>query len=76
MSHGKSLIVLALLACAGTASAGSCEHANDNANINAFTNPSCDGPAHAPEIDPGSAISGLSLLLGGVAVIRGRRRKP
>jgi hypothetical protein len=28
----------------------------------------------APEIDPGSAASGLTLLLGGVAVLRGRRK--
>lgn len=27
----------------------------------------------APEIDPGSAITGVTLLLGGVAVLRGRR---
>lgn len=27
----------------------------------------------APEIDPSSAIAGFTLLLGGVAVIRGRR---
>ncbi len=30
-------------------------------------------PKAAPEIDPASAIAGLTLLLGGVAVIRGRR---
>jgi len=30
----------------------------------------------APEIDPASAISALTLLAGGLAVIRGRRRKP
>jgi hypothetical protein len=29
----------------------------------------------APEIDPASAASGLTLLLGGVAVLRGRRLK-
>jgi hypothetical protein len=29
--------------------------------------------ASAPEIDPASAMSGLTLLLGGIAVIRGRR---
>jgi hypothetical protein len=29
----------------------------------------------APEIDPASAISGLTLLLGGLAVVRGRRVK-
>jgi hypothetical protein len=30
----------------------------------------------APEIDPASAASGLTLLLGGLAVMRGRRTKP
>jgi hypothetical protein len=29
----------------------------------------------APEIDPASAISALTLLAGGLAVIRGRRRR-
>jgi hypothetical protein len=29
--------------------------------------------AAAPEIDPGSALGGLTLLLGGLAVMRGRR---
>jgi hypothetical protein len=29
--------------------------------------------AEAPEIDPASAVGGLTLLLGGVAVLRGRR---
>jgi hypothetical protein len=32
-------------------------------------------PVSAPEIDPASAISGLSLLIGGLAVVRGRRGK-
>ena len=32
-------------------------------------------PVGAPEIDPASAISGMTLLLGGLAVIRGRRAK-
>ncbi len=30
-------------------------------------------PAAAPEIDPASAVSALTLLAGGLAVIRGRR---
>jgi hypothetical protein len=30
-------------------------------------------PLLAPEIDPASALSGLTLLLGGLAVVRGRR---
>jgi len=29
----------------------------------------------APEIDPASAAAGLTLLLGGIAVLRGRRGK-
>jgi len=33
----------------------------------------CQSRVAAPEIDPSSAIVGLTLLLGGVAVIRGRR---
>ena len=32
-------------------------------------------PMPAPEIDPASAMSGLTLLLGGLAVARGRRAK-
>ena len=33
-------------------------------------------PTMAPEIDPGSAASGLTLLLGGLLVLRGRRQHP
>jgi hypothetical protein len=33
------------------------------------------GPVGAPEIDPASAMSGLTLLLGSLAVLRGRRVK-
>jgi len=32
-------------------------------------------PTAAPEIDPSSAIAGLTLLLGGLAMVRGRRFK-
>jgi len=35
----------------------------------------CKNVLSAPEIDPASAIAGLTLLLGGIAVIRGRRVK-
>jgi LPXTG-motif cell wall-anchored protein len=31
--------------------------------------------ARAPEIDPASAMAGLTMLAGGLAVLRGRRRK-
>jgi LPXTG-motif cell wall-anchored protein len=33
------------------------------------------GPVPAPEIDPASAMAGLTMLAGGLAVLRGRRRK-
>lgn len=33
------------------------------------------GVTSAPEIDPAGALSGLTLLLGGLAVVRGRRVK-
>jgi LPXTG-motif cell wall-anchored protein len=32
------------------------------------------GPVQAPEIDPASALSGLTLLAGGLVVLRGRKR--
>jgi len=33
------------------------------------------GPSAAPEIDPSSAISAVTLLLGGLVVVRGRKAK-
>ena len=33
------------------------------------------GSTKAPELDPASAMAGLSLLAGGLAVLRGRREK-
>ncbi|HTV52107.1 MAG TPA: hypothetical protein VME21_13045 [Steroidobacteraceae bacterium] len=33
------------------------------------------GPTAAPEIDPSTAIAALTLLTGGIAVIRSRRKK-
>jgi len=37
--------------------------------------PSPSGPVTAPEIDAAGAVSALTLLAGGIAVIRGRRSK-
>lgn len=33
-------------------------------------------PVRAPEIDTASTMAGLTMLAGGLAVLRGRRRKP
>jgi hypothetical protein len=38
--------------------------------------PSHPGPTAAPEIDPATTFSGLMLLAGGLAVLRGRRSRP
>ncbi len=42
-----------------------------------FDSPRDHGPAvvKAPEMDPASAASGLTLLMGGLMVLRGRRAK-
>jgi len=33
------------------------------------------GPASVPELDPGSASLGAALLVGGLLILNGRRRK-
>jgi hypothetical protein len=40
-----------------------------------WNNPPPKPVVAAPEIDPGSAIAGLTLMIGGLAVLRGRRSK-
>jgi hypothetical protein len=58
-------LTLVLVSFAGTASASHFK------NFPTFKDPK---PAvSAPEIDPASALSGLTMLLGGLAVMRGRR---
>jgi hypothetical protein len=37
--------------------------------------PNQGNPTAAPEIDPAAALSGMTLALGGLAVLRGRRLK-
>ena len=32
-------------------------------------------PVRAPEVDTSSAVAGLTLMLGGLAILRGRRKK-
>jgi hypothetical protein len=39
------------------------------------TNNPPSNPVRAPEIDPTSAVAGLTLMIGGLAVLRGRRNK-
>jgi hypothetical protein len=71
----KFSLALALMTFAGIASANS--GGSNCINFWIFTwcpptkNPS---PVNAPEIDPASAMAGLTMLAGGLAVLRGRRR--
>lgn len=64
----SALAASALLAmgCVGFAQAGQIDSNRDHEKHDRIA---------APEIDPASAISALTLLCGGLAVIRGRRTK-
>jgi hypothetical protein len=73
-------LALVLMALAGVASASedrSDQRSDQCVHIFRFT--SCrpsnhPSPVKAPEIDPASAMAGLTILAGGLAVLRGRRR--
>jgi hypothetical protein len=65
----KSLVFAALLiAMTGTANA---HHPEYGEGWRVWS----DGVVGAPEIDPSWAIAGLTLLAGGLAVLRGRRQR-
>ncbi len=70
MSKAVSKVVgiLALSLCFGTVAFAS-------SSWNAVPLRGNTNTVSAPEIDPSSAIAGLTLLLGGLAVARGRRIK-
>jgi hypothetical protein len=71
----RKLLGLTILcgALIGTASAdGRWDHFNNGYNNHQKWG--SDAVATAPEIDPASALSGLTLLVGGIAVMRGRRK--
>jgi hypothetical protein len=68
-------VVLALLCVAVTSGAYADDHywhtrVSEQRNFS----DSSVGAVAAPEIDPASALSGLTLLVGGIAVIRGRKK--
>ncbi len=70
---GKFVVMLALSLAAATAAnadIGKRDFGDTRANVHNTTD-----PASAPEIDPAGMLSGLTLLLGGLAVVRGRRRQ-
>jgi hypothetical protein len=73
-------LILSVAVCAA-ANAGQKDHGKDGKDDRGWGQQEShrggwDGkPVKAPEIDPASAASGLTLLLSGLAVIRGRREK-
>lgn len=66
MSKVVAVVVLSL--CAGTAAYANNWQARARAGW-------ASSPTATPEIDPASAMAGLTLLAGGLAVLRGRRLK-
>ena len=73
----KKLGLVVLLATMSTiAAAGSHETCITKYRFGIFPYEVCKRtpyPVAAPEIDPASALAGLTLLVGGIAVLRGRR---
>jgi hypothetical protein len=67
-------IALLLLATSGVATAGQGRDRRDGDTFRLPKHLSFTA-IRAPEIDPASVIAGLSLLGGGLAVLRGRRSK-
>jgi hypothetical protein len=72
----KISLALVLMTMAGVASAGGpgssdCFHF---LWIDFCPSRPTSGRVKAPEIDPASAMAGLTMLAGGLAVLRGRRR--
>ena len=70
---GKTIgLAVLLLTIAGAASAGEpCKWSardKDHGDCRSV-------PIRAPEINPGSAVAGITLLVGGLAVLRARRSK-
>jgi hypothetical protein len=74
----RKMLGLAVLcvAFAGVASANGWDRfqGHDGYTNTLSWNKDAVGVASAPEMDPASALSALTLLIGGVAVIRGRRK--
>jgi hypothetical protein len=69
---GKLVVMLALSLAAATAANASISK-KDFGDTRATVHQS--GVTSAPEIDPAGVLSGMTLLLGGLAVVRGRRRQ-
>jgi hypothetical protein len=70
----KISLALVLMAMAGVASASPSDQCFHVAWFTFCPPTDHRSPVKAPEIDPASAMAGLTMLAGGLAVLRGRRR--
>jgi len=75
----KISLALVLMAMAGVASASASASGTSDQCFHILWFTFCPptdhpSPVKAPEIDPASAMAGLTMLAGGLAVLRGRRR--
>jgi hypothetical protein len=72
----KVVAVVVLSLCAGTAAYANNWSLGARAGWAAHPHAvASSDPTAAPEIDPAGAMAGLTLLAGGLAVLRGRRSK-
>lgn len=73
MSKLVAVVVLSL--CAGTAAYANTWSSNPRLGFAVHPRVMTSDMTAAPEIDPAGAMAGLTLLAGGLAVLRGRRSK-
>ena len=76
MKITSGLLTVLLLAAAGSAGAHHTAADREDADRSADPHRVAVAPLSAPEISPGSMIAALTLLGGGLVVLRGRRRQP
>ena len=70
----KVVAVIALSLCFGTAAYANNWNAGSQ-HMGLAAHMWASDPTATPEIDPAGAMAGLTLLAGGLAVLRGRRSK-
>ena len=70
----KISLALVLMAMAGVASASTSDQCFHILWFTFCPPSEQPSPVKAPEIDPASAMAGLTMLAGGLAVLRGRRK--
>ena len=72
----KVVAVVALSLCFGTAAYANNWQAQSHIGFASHARvAAASDPTATPEIDPAGAMAGLTLLAGGLAVLRGRRSK-